>query len=149
MWGLKEEKLRQLTQSLSNHVSYMEKKKDLCSIRHKMHVCSLKWLSHVNVMKIMLSICSIFRELISQSYSQQHSVPKNSSTQLSSYAASQPRSRAATFAEGFGHTRGSNVKAGKGLVPFIKQISLSNKPTPLHSASWCQAMIQPTPLLPW
>lgn len=44
-----------------------EKKKALCSKRREMLVCRLKWLSHLNVVKIMLSIRSISRELISRS----------------------------------------------------------------------------------
>lgn len=138
MWGLQEEKLRWLTQSLSNYVSYTEKKKDLCSIRHEIHVCSLKWLSHVNVMKIMLSIYSIFRELISQSYSQQHSVSKNSSTQLSNYAASQPPSRAATHLQrDLGIPEGLTLKQIKDLFHLLSKFLWATNPllcTLLHDA---------------
>lgn len=132
-----------MTDQEFEHLCQPEKKKALCPKRLEMHACSLRWLSHVNVINIILSICSISRELISQDCP-----PTAFNTKEQQYPAQQlcrqqaPKQKHHAFAKGFEHIQGPMAKAGKGLIPVIKQFYFQQQ---THFSALCFAM----PAMSW
>jgi hypothetical protein len=81
-----------------------ENKMFLCSKSHGMLMCSLKKLSHLNVVKIMLSVHRISRELISLSCPPITSTAKHKHAWLSNDTGSQPPYGAGLQLQRFGYT---------------------------------------------